>query len=602
MNNNKYQKLSKEELIDLLIKSEKLNDKLIETNQKNELSNDKYSRQLEVDNQALKKKIEHEINKNKQLEDKNKKYSKKNKELKKEYKLVYDEHQMTLVEYREYQEKVQIILLELYDKKELVTKQIYNTFCLSSEKTRKINKAVNEAEAVASGQGISKKEKKEPGRKEGSSNYANKLKPDETVELNPEETICPECGGELTYAGCDESIKIKMESVLNAIKYVLNKMVCTNCKKMYQAKVDNVFGHSAATPSFVADIVDMKYNLNIPIDRYSKYLKSNGYNISTQCLSNYVLTAATHLKPIYDHLKYKLANNTSKVIYVDETPFKVIDECNKEKKRSKCYVFGYTTSSYEHPIVIYDYSIDRTTVQAEEILKDFDGYIICDKYSGYNVFKDKGVKLQLCWAHIRRYINDEYKLLSLEQQKNSLSGKFLKHINDLFAYEAKLKEERLTPDEIKIRRNSDEYFQTKNSLRNLIDEYLVDIENDGLLAKALKYINNCWDDAFTFFENGHIEIHNNKSENILRHVVIGRKNSLFAKTANGASSSMLLYSIVATAKANGLKVKEYLEDLFETLNPLLNKNYEFLSESDIELLEENLPWSKKSRENFSILF
>ncbi len=601
MNSKKYENLSKDELIFLLMKSEKLNDKLIESHQKKDLNHEKYSKQLEVENQTLKNKLEEKNNKNKKLEEKNKKYNNANKELKNQYKIIYDEHQMTLVEYREFREKVQIILSELYDKKELITKQIFNIFCPSTEKTRKVNKAANEAEAVAEGQGISKKDKKSPGRKQGSSNYPDDIPVNETVEINPEETVCPNCGKELTYAGYDESTKIKMESLLSAIKYIVNKMVCTNCKKIYQGKIDNVFGHSPATPSFVADIVDMKYNLNIPIDRYSKYLKNNGYNISTQCLSNYVLTAAKHLKPLYEHLKFKLGHNASNVIYVDETPFKVIDECNKEKKRAKCYVFGYTTSTYEHPIVLYDYSIDRTTEQAEEILKDFDGYLICDKYSGYNAFKDKGVKIQLCWAHIRRYINDEYKLLSLEQQKTSVSGKFLKHINDLFAYEAKLREERLTPDEIKLRRNSDEYFQTKNSLRKLIDEYLVDVENGGLLAKALKYINNCWKDAFTFFENGHVDIHNNKAENMLRHVVIGRKNSLFAKTANGASSSMLLYSIVATAKSNGLKVKEYLEYLFESLNPLFNKNYECLSDSDMELLEENLPWSKKSIEKFSIL-
>ena len=88
----------------------------------------------------------------------------------------------------------------------------------------------------------------------------------------------------------------------------------------------------------------------------------------------------------------------------------------------------------------------------------------------------------------------------------------------------------------------------------------------------------------------HIPAHNNRAENAIRPFVVGRKNWLFSQTAKGASASADMYSLVETAKANGLDVFEYLSWLFRQITAA---NHNFTD----DFLESLMPWSEKAREN-----
>ena len=92
-----------------------------------------------------------------------------------------------------------------------------------------------------------------------------------------------------------------------------------------------------------------------------------------------------------------------------------------------------------------------------------------------------------------------------------------------------------------------------------------------------------------FLQDGSIPAHNNRAENAIRPFVIGRKNWLFSQTAKGASASADMYSLVETAKANGLDVFEYLSWLFRQITAA-NHNY-----SD-GFLENLMPWSQMAQE------
>ena len=88
-----------------------------------------------------------------------------------------------------------------------------------------------------------------------------------------------------------------------------------------------------------------------------------------------------------------------------------------------------------------------------------------------------------------------------------------------------------------------------------------------------------------FFLDGRIEISNNRAERSIRPFAIGRNNWMFAYSPDGASASAVIYSIVETAKANGLVPFKYLEFLFETL-PNIPK----------EQFSECLPWNPAVQE------
>lgn len=300
----------------------------------------------------------------------------------------------------------------------------------------------------------------------------------------------------------------------------------------------------------------MKYNLAVPLDRYSKYLISQGINISTQCLSNYVLRSAEVLLPLYNKLKDKLVHNNANVIHADETTLEVLDI----KDREKCYMFVYTTSFFDEPVYLYEFSESRKTHKTEELLKDYRGYLVCDKYSGYNKFKEKLLGIQRCMAHARRYFYDVVKTLKSNELKNSKAKLVVERFDRIFKseklYSEKLyKEKKYTVSKIKELRNSEEY-------QRLVDE------------------------LFTYRKDGYLEMSNNIAERAVKPFVIARKNFLFSKTENGAQVSGILFFIIQTAKANRLCVDKYLEYILNNINK--------------ENIDSMIPWSENLPNNVKI--
>ena len=155
----------------------------------------------------------------------------------------------------------------------------------------------------------------------------------------------------------------------------------------------------------------------------------------------------------------------------------------------------------------------------------------------------------------------------------------------LFHDESEFRRRKLTADEIKKERNSKRYRRYIKEL----DEYIngIDTTNNELLSKAVKYYNNQYDELYTYLEDGHVDLNNSLAERVVKPFVIARKNFLFCKTADGATISGKIFSIVQTAKANGLKSEQYLAYFINNIN-----------KKDINDL---LPWSQKLPRELSIL-
>jgi hypothetical protein len=105
-----------------------------------------------------------------------------------------------------------------------------------------------------------------------------------------------------------------------------------------------------------------------------------------------------------------------------------------------------------------------------------------------------------------------------------------------------------------------------------------------LVGQAIAYSLNQWEKLTAFLDDGRLELDNNRSERSIKPFVIGRKNWLFANTPRGAKASATIYSVIETAKENGLHPFNYLKHLFEQLPQLAGP-------LDAEALEPFLPWS-----------
>ena len=432
----------------------------------------------------------------------------------------------------------------------------YERFVSKDEPT--IEPIINEAEACSHG-----------GRKKGGRNFASldleglsQLNP--VVNLDPSSLVCPKCGMGLLRIGEDVSYRISIEpSKVSVIKYVYGKYACPIDGGLYEKPSSGPFGHSPATPSLAADAIAKKFELGVPLYRYSAKLASEGIPLSPQDLSNVVLASAELLKPIREKILDELRSSKCGVINIDETPIKVIG--SKENRRTS-YMFVYGSSWFERPMLIYDFSESRRTDATEDLLKGFSGTVICDSYKGYDRLKEKGIRLQRCWAHARRRFYDIWKTLTIEEKAKSKCGPIIKQFDAILSIERLWRTSLLPPDEIKKKRNSKEYQEMLSSLESMVTSF--EPAKGSPLADAAGYFRNNWGDMRTFLSDGHVDLTNNLAERAVKPFAICRRNFLFCKTANGAEAAAIIFTVVQTARLNKLNVEKYLAYVLEKIGSM----------------------------------
>lgn len=394
----------------------------------------------------------------------------------------------------------------------------------------------------------------------------------EEISLDPDEIR-----GNPSLIKIGEDITFKIESTparLKIIKVISNKYKDKETNKIYQKLKDDKYPHSFCTPSFASEVVTNKFVLGTPFYRQSKYLFDDGLNISRQTLCNYQMRTAEIIRPMYDFLAKKLLATSIKVLHADETTLRVLS-----KDKSKCYVWLFNTSLYENPIFIYKYSDTRSSSIPREFLKDYSGYLISDCYAGYNNLPN--IENSYCWAHARRNFIDILDTLSDEQKAGSTSQEIVDGIDEMFRIEREYRRKMYTATRITELRN-------QGPFRECLDKIFGLLENASPSPKsrfetAVKYILDRKQSFLNILKDGHLELSNNSAERGIKPFVIARKNFLFSNTENGAESSVMIFSIIQTAIANGLKARDYLEKLITEIpeNP---------AEEELERL---LPWNIK---------
>ncbi|OOM06320.1 IS66 family transposase [Clostridium saccharobutylicum] len=408
--------------------------------------------------------------------------------------------------------------------------------------------------------------------------------------LNESEAVCDTCGSDLVVIGkkSKEILKYK-PAELYIEEHISYTYACKNCEadadkaNIVSAKIPNTFLYkSMASNELLAHVVSMKYQYAMPLYRMESYFKMMNVNLSRQTLSNWIISCANELLPVFNYMKEELLKRN--YIHADETYVKVIEENGKDSN-SKRFMWLYRSGGLEDQVILYDYQKTRSGSCAEEFLKGFSGYLQTDGYDGYN--KVKNIKRLYCMAHIRRKFFEIISSLSPEALKQSHALEGFNYCEQLYEIEKELREQYI---------GSDDYYADRHTMRlkrsapilkkfqEYVDNEIVNALPKSPLGKALSYAQKLLPYMRTFLTNGCLEIDNNPAERAIKPFVIGRKNWMFSKTTKGAKSSALLYSVIETAKANGLAVEKYLVYLFETL-----ANSE-IKERDI--LEKCMPWSE----------
>lgn len=348
-----------------------------------------------------------------------------------------------------------------------------------------------------------------------------------------------------------------------------------------------LFRDSIATASLVASVINGKYANALPLDRQSKAFKCNGINLATNTLADWVIKSTDYyLSLIYDRMHELIYD--SKVIHADETPVKTMRIDNtKIKNGKKTYMWVYRSrpSRFSHPIVLYDWQDSRRADHPRDFLKDFSGTVVTDGYQVYHKLaaEREDLKVAGCWIHARRYFAEIIKSVGLSLSKGTVAQEAYDMITDILHTDNGF-------DDLPI---ADRKKQRRAKLQKKVDAYFAWVKNkysqvthNSTIGKALAYSINQEKYLRVFLTDGNVPPDNNYAEQAIRPFTIGRKNFVLMETDNGARASAMLYSIIETAKANGLNTYQYLELLLTELPG-------HAEDKNLQFLDTLLPWSDR---------
>jgi transposase len=405
-------------------------------------------------------------------------------------------------------------------------------------------------------------------------------------ELPEEEQVCACCGGDLHPMSTETRNEITViPAEVRVQRHIRQVYACRRCEReeiqtpiVTAPMPKSVYPGSLASPSILAHVMTQKYVESQPLYRQEQQFARSGLTLSRQTLANWMMYGADQwLTPLFERMKEHLLQQD--ILHADETTLQVLREPGKSAE-SQSYLWLYRTGRMGPPIVLYEYRPTRGGEHPRNFLAGFSGFLHVDGYAGYH--KVAKVTLVGCWAHARRKFDEALKALPASEARiGTAAQQGLTFCNQLFAIERELKEE--TPEEretVRMERSRPILDAFSTWLRQQKSRVLP----KSALGQAVTYCLNQWEKLTAFLKDGRLEIDNNRSERAIKPFVIGRKNWLFANTPRGAKASAVIYSVMETAKENGLNPFQYLKFLFEQLPQLPDLN-------DTEALAPFLPWS-----------
>ena len=402
--------------------------------------------------------------------------------------------------------------------------------------------------------------------------------PRETIVHDIEDKTCGCCGHDLHRIGEEKSEQLEfIPAQVKVLEHVRPKYGCRHCEhngtevriKIAPAPISPI-PKSMATASLLAQVITSKYQYALPLYRQEQMFKQFDIDLNRKTLAEWMMRCGDLLEPLYRCMKTELLQQS--VIQADETPVQVLNE-----DKHRCYMWVYCTGT-DSPtnkgppnIVLYDYQASRSGQCARDYLDGYEGYLQVDGYAGY---AQTEARLVGCWAHARRKFVEAKKAQPMG--KSGRADWAISHIQKLYRIESEIKD--LGPAE-KQKAREERARPLLDEFKTWLDKSANQVPPKTALGKAVAYTLGQWQKLERYLEDGHLQIDNNRVERAVKPFVIGRKNWIFSNTANGARASAMLYSIVETAKANGLQPYDYLRCILQAVA------------EDPDQIDRLLPWN-----------
>lgn len=386
--------------------------------------------------------------------------------------------------------------------------------------------------------------------------------PREDVQLDiPEaDRRCDCCGGDQALKLVSEQVSEKLHVVpakFSVRRYHRPVYSCPACETMKAATMPpHPIAKCGVTTETLAGIAVGKYMDGLPLYRQEQIFAREGIELGRDKMSRWMVQLGERLQPLVGLLHRDLMSGGE--LSMDETSIQVL----KEEGRSPTSQSFMLVQARGDPvggrsIVLFQYSPSRSRESISRLLEGFSGILLTDGLGVYDGFGglQSGIVHAGCWTHVRRKFVEAQKGTKATSRKGSLAEHGLGLINKMFQIEAesanKAPEERRSIRQASTRPLVDE-------LKAWLDLRMDQVPKKSLIGEAIRYTLGQWPKLSRFLDDGRIAMHNNFVENMIRPFAVGRKAWLFADTPEGAAANATLYSLLVTAKINGLHPTEYL--------------------------------------------
>ena len=391
---------------------------------------------------------------------------------------------------------------------------------------------------------------------------------------------CPACGGAMRKVGEDISEVLDyIPGRFEVIRHIRPALSCRRCESMVQKPMPSLpVERGRPSAGLLAHILVSKYCDHMPLYRQAGIYARDGVDLDRAVMANWVgksvWIAAPLVEAISDHVMAATA------LHGDDTPVPVLAPGAGKTKTGRLWVYLRDERPYAGlapPAVIYRYSPDRKGEQPQRHLAGFRGFLHADGYAGFGALyqadggKPAPVMEVFCWAHVRRKFHD------LHLAGSPLAKEALDRIGRLFDIERAAKG--LTPD-VRQRIRQSRALPLIEQLAAFLDATLPRLSGRSDLAIAIRYARSRWQALTRYIADGRLEISNNAAERAIRPLALGRKNWLFAGSDTGGERAAAMYTLIETAKLNGLDPEAYLRDVLGRI-----------ADHPINRIAELLPWN-----------
>ncbi len=373
--------------------------------------------------------------------------------------------------------------------------------------------------------------------------------------------ICPDCGKGMAKLG--EDITEVLDYVpghFQVIRHVRPKYACTACDAITQASAPAMpTPRGRATPATLAHLLVSKYCDHLPLYRQSEIYAREGLEIDRSTLGDWVGQAAWLLDPVVAAIRRHVF--AAEKIHGDDTTVPVLAPGLGRTATGRLWVYVRDDRLFcgpAAPAAVYFYSPDRGAEHPTAHMASFTGFLQADGYAGYQgLFNPARIKPGpitevACLAHVRRKFYDVW-----EATKSPVAKEALDRIAAVYAIEDKA---RFAPaaERVEHRRETapllDKFFEWSKAT-------VLKLSGKLELAKAFRYTIDRREALTRFVTDGRLEVDNNVAENAMRGIAIGRKNYLFCGSDAGGERAASIYTLVTSAKLNGLNPETYLRDI-----------------------------------------